>query len=1230
MPGYLVEYQLVVRNKADNADLLVVSSVRGDTAPYLQEPPNGDGASFDPLTGDSMAASYTGLIVDAVTSGTSRVVTSQLEDVNQRLQLGYLKAYWKRRLNGGSWTVLVGGYLVLLRLVDGITWEFNIQDASRLQGGIELFNAGAATTIASALATWPNRGCLFGGPIMGTFMSLEDFGGWQMKVHVIEWGLPMGSGGRGAYWLEPVWVYGPSVDENRAWKSTAKLQDEYVDGINGVAGDLTAGVHSALIPVVGSPITMTTIGDFYRQGVEFPGLVVLVDGTAFRPSRQFNHDPTLVGKMGWKYPGVIVWNDGQTALTNNSLVRVRCLTILPSDACPIYEDRHPVDHLTNGWTVAALAYDATAATTLKNTLGTGLRHSIRITGAKQLGQYLSGAAYKPFGIAVRHNSSGQLVPFSTNIFANTPPTRTITDAMIARDHPKLPFELDVAQGLQRITFRQKVQTLRANAPDGVIESDSEITLLNADASALPSGTLEIECLGMVRSDPASTDPVGPDWLRARALQLFDRFGRGMYAGELPLVRGDGTTDADTLTLGDELLINVQELPNHNKRLGDDSSVSSRAMQVVHLTEGLATRSVRLADSGPNAQPLSTKPTHTIAASSDSPRTVAELTITNAAALNVLGYAVQIQIAATTGAAPATTDYVDAFALPANSVPTTAVRLPAVTAGRTLYARTRSWKTGSRPSDWTTPVSVALSSVNNPSGLAAASVAGDGSQEDITWTPGASTADFDTDVYVRANGAAFSTAVRQGGGLLPGSVAFRLQNLTPGAQYIASVQHRDPRTGDKSNAVDVSFTAGASTLTLNPPTNPYGFVNSTQRVITFGNSNSGSLPTRDAIYGIAVVAVEFPGRVEVYEALETSIGSGVYGTSASAGFVDAVSGDWTVWQGKAPNDRLRRQLKARSVREGCTSSGFTSIVTVKPWDTPVLLPVVSRAMPLDDSGFAARAVDAAGLGLINSVGVSEGGAIHKLFRHREEIAVNGPVANPGESAVTFAQTYQNVPMILPKGGQFVTYSNTLPAGKQRLRLQALNPTTSGFTSRSQIASVGATTPRTADFASGNNVTTDGGTAEANINPAVANDDTYNVQYRVSVTVDLHPTNYCTATLVVAIDSNDGSGWVERATISYATSNLSGPPPFAANTATFDTESKPIVVSGIGVDDDIRIRAKSFSVNNGGTGSFSLKGADGAGANPDTRNGVTYTTATDTTESAIPSAGDSVGWAITEVL
>jgi hypothetical protein len=94
------------------------------------------------------------------------------------------------------------------------------------------------------------------------------------------------------------------------------------------------------------------------------------------------------------------------------------------------------------------------------------------------------------------------------------------------------------------------------------------------------------------------------------------------------------------------------------------------------------------------------------------------------------------------------------------------------------------------------------------------------------------------------------------------------------------------------------------------------------------------------------------------------------------------------------------------------------------------------------------------------GVYEGGAVYKIYRHREEITVNGADAD-GDFPVSFAQVYQSVPMIVFKGGQYVSFSQTLGTGagaKHRLRLQAVDATASGFTSPARRSPRSASPPR----------------------------------------------------------------------------------------------------------------------------------------------------------------------------
>jgi hypothetical protein len=98
-----------------------------------------------------------------------------------------------------------------------------------------------------------------------------------------------------------------------------------------------------------------------------------------------------------------------------------------------------------------------------------------------------------------------------------------------------------------------------------------------------------------------------------------------------------------------------------------------------------------------------------------------------------------------------------------------------------------------------------------------------------------------------------------------------------------------------------------------------------------------LAVMDGVYGMAVEAASFPSSVEFWEAVETAVGSGVYGTSVPVDTIPSEQEGWTTLYRVAPNDGLRRQLKARHLREGSTPSPFTSVLTVAPWGTPTRRP-----------------------------------------------------------------------------------------------------------------------------------------------------------------------------------------------------------------------------------------------------------------------------------------------------
>lgn len=1239
----LIEYRFRLRDASDASDVLVVSSVRGDAQAYISSAPSGDGASLDWLSGKCMSGTYTGKIIDAITGGTSRLFTSLTEDAGKRQQLGQRKAFWDFRLDGGAWTVLYAGRLSRYKLDNDIEWTVSVSDWMQAEHEFKLFDRLNDTeTIASFLSRFPNRGCLFGGP-MGSVLGMPDRGGWVMKVYDASY-----LSTRQRYRLEPFMI----ADVNGGLAS----YDDIAARVNRVVHDLPRPV-----PEFGTG-TFTTIQDTKNPGFGWMGLIVLVDGNPYRaisgapesgiaPGADVgNLLQTIKGHTGV----YIDAGEGEPALTPGTFVRVRALTIHPTEASPIYFAAHPVDLFNTFEGMAGIPVNAAALTTVRNIVGTQALHTLRITEPEQLGTLLDREIYGPWGIGTRPDNNGAIEIFSSRTFVNTPPGVTIGAPDVEADSTNV-FDLDIATAIRQLNFQHHRLVKDATRSDGVGENTERIERGNGDPGAIGVGVVDYALNGFVNFINANFDI--KKWVDGRAAEIFDRRGRGGVKAKTSLLRSGAGAN---VKLGDEIIFQHPAVVNHNKRYGDDPSVGGRAMQVTHWTPRAEVIEVELEDAGPNSQPIATIPTLSIAKSTVDGRHIAIITITNAAALIAAGYALRLQFATTSGAAATATDYTDLKYYTNTEIPTGAVTMANVTNGRTVFVRARSEGIAfGRPSAWSAVQSVALDAINAPSGVTATPVVTDGSLCDLAWTIGANATDCHTDIYVRTRLAPFSTAYIVAT-VIPGTTQYRLVSLVPGSLLTATVVHRYDPIDDQSAQVDVNFACAGATITLPTPTIAAAWCtppNNRGRFsiadIPAANPGLASLagdtvlgPGAKALFGMVVKSTAFPSKVSFELATETAIGSGVYGAFAEVARIDSVLGDWTKAIIAANMDGLRRQMRARLVGEGYTSSGYTAIVTIDPkvavavpnyvvdFSTDIMLNASLDHISRSDSDTTKGSTIIGQLtndgNAVNTFGVQEGGSTFKIYRHREDITITGPDAD-GDVAYTFALTYQNVPMILLRGGQYVTFSNTIgTAVKQKLRLQVLNPTSSGFVSRAQIISSGATTPQANDFASGNSITVSGNTAVLTLNPGSANDNTYTVHYFVSVTVNANATNFSTATLVLAIDTDDGSGFVERATFNYAVSPPAGAPPRPAATNTWTHEQQPIVVSGLVNGTQIRLRAKSFSVSNAGTGSFIVRGGDAGGANPETFDGATYNTAADTTESAIPSSGDSVQWTAQEVL
>jgi hypothetical protein len=150
-----------------------------------------------------------------------------------------------------------------------------------------------------------------------------------------------------------------------------------------------------------------------------------------------------------------------------------------------------------------------------------------------------------------------------------------------------------------------------------------------------------------------------------------------------------------------------------------------------------------------------------------------------------------------------------------------------------------------------------------------------------------------------------------------STGYKLEGLIPNTSYTVGIRARDLDAlfaSDVSTTVEATFTTANVTPTLAAPVYPQWFSGSIGVL--------RGLPRADGSYGMAVYATVFPGLVEFWQALETSVGSGTYGSFVLVATEPSAQGDWTKFTGIAPHDGLRRQIKARHVSENATASAFT--------------------------------------------------------------------------------------------------------------------------------------------------------------------------------------------------------------------------------------------------------------------------------------------------------------------
>lgn len=402
MPSTTLEYQLTIRNRADDGDLLVLSSRAGDTNCLLTEAPTSDGQRIDVFLGTQEIGVVQWRAIDRDDGGDTRTITSKLADAFARNQVLSNKCIGKYAEDGGSWITFHTGFLNSKSLEDALTFGFTVGDTDRREQDAELFKF---------LTPSFNRGSyLIGGPIPAI--------------------TPTAHGETPKYSFGNVKDYGPvRMQKVAATGGTNVVAFEIVSGYvrpyYRVVADAIGADEVETINRLAQPWAVPCGNRYGNSGRrpfrDFPGLIARLTpvggGTVrdFRPVGVPNTSPQgaverLVNGTGmglWLY-----WPAPISVPSNGDQFDVIVFPNEISDEAPLHWAGNPIDLVTLAWTQEGIAYNAAAAAAVRSVLA-DLWVEYVFTGPMPVKDLVSKHVFGPFGVASRLNASGEQVLFLT-------------------------------------------------------------------------------------------------------------------------------------------------------------------------------------------------------------------------------------------------------------------------------------------------------------------------------------------------------------------------------------------------------------------------------------------------------------------------------------------------------------------------------------------------------------------------------------------------------------------------------------------------------------------------------------------------------------------------------------------------------------------------------------------------------------------------------------------------
>jgi len=821
-------YRLRIRNAADSADALVLTSIAGGTNPYIASPPSGDGQEVDLLTGAVRTGAYVVEVVDVATgtdgTGTIRVLTNQLNDSSASTARPHLlsrRAFVEMSTNGGgSWTAWCAGYISNIRQIDAIRYAVTVSNTRRIEQTERVFTWQSK----AERDAFPKRGCIFGGPIIGGLgggtTRTIDSGGWTYQYKATTGTSTPVAGDTlalsyvsGAFYplFEQKKVPGPN--QSAQWWRSVKPYLKRVSGdasASGAAFTYLQGSEVFAMPDLTAIVTDPATGNQWLGEVRAinlgPSQAVAAE------SRLGLNDQNLYVKL---YAPDTTW---PTLPSANTALRVRVVTRQVAEASPVYIQTHPADLAKKLYEIINIPVNTAAYNAVVDALGANLRVTYRITAAQTMAEFLEQSVFGPFGFAARINGSGEVEFFPTRVLNYTAPTYTIGTNDIVGDEPPTIYDLDEGTVVTGFTLTQSVLTAMTNfdsddtapAPDGMVATEQTLEYASGDTSTYSTRVVSYNVPGMV-TDAESFVSTFTDWSRGVVFEGFNRFGRGAVNSEVAVLR---TAAAAAAQVGDFVYLNASYYPNRNYRIGE-SSVGSRVAQVVRREERPEAVVFKLVDAGGFVQPA-TAATVSLAVSTADPRRVAQFTITNAATLNSGSIGVAVEWA-TGASAPTAGKNGNLFTRYApGAVPTGAVQLPAVKLGATtVHVRVRSEVPGIFPSAWSGWQTVTLNAWTAPTGVTVGTLTNETAA--VSWSLNTNTTDA-VDVYVAPGSVAPSDWTPYRVNTLPeGTTSTLLTGLSASTAYIVGVAFRDRVANVAMTPVTATFTsAGTTTGTADRP------------------------------------------------------------------------------------------------------------------------------------------------------------------------------------------------------------------------------------------------------------------------------------------------------------------------------------------------------------------------------------------------------------------------------